>query len=66
MEYHITDQNLIVCHGGHKQKGLGHCRTYPIFVDNETGTEMVSLNGQVLQPLANLSFENMRRETVQR
>jgi hypothetical protein len=66
MEYSITDQNIIVCHGGHKQRGLGHCRTYPIFKDDATGTEMISLNGQVLQPLANLSFEISRRETVKR
>ena len=66
MEYHISNENLVVCHGGHKQKGFGHCRTYPIFIDNETGEELVSLNGQVLQKLANLSFEHVRRQIVKR
>jgi hypothetical protein len=66
MEYHISDQNLTVVHGGHKQKDLGHQRTYPIFIDDETGEELISLNGQVLQKLSNLQFDTSRRETVKR
>jgi hypothetical protein len=65
MEYHITDQNLVVVHGGHKQAGLGHQRHYPVFKD-EAGTEYVSLNGQTLHPISNLSFDNTRREVVKR
>jgi len=65
MVYSITDEDLVVCHGGHKQKGMGHQRHYPIF-KTEDGIEMISLNGQVLQPISNLRFEISRRETVKR
>jgi hypothetical protein len=65
MVYAITSDNLVVCHGGHKIKGMGHHRTYPIF-KTEDGQEWISLNGQTLQRVADLSFEISRRETVQR
>ena len=66
MTYSITNQNITVVYGGHKQAGLGHQRTYPIFKDDETGEELISLNGQVLQKLSNLQFDTSRREIVNR
>jgi hypothetical protein len=64
-EFRITSENLVVCHGGHKQAGFGHQRHYPVFKD-AAGTEYVSLNGQTLQPISNLSFDITHREVVKR
>ena len=65
MAYQITDENLIVVTGGHKQPGLGHQRHYPVFKD-DNGSEMISLNGQTLVKLTDLAFDNVRREKVKR
>lgn len=64
MVYSITEENAVVCMGGHKQAKLGHHRSYPIFVTDD-GVEWISLNGQVLIKLSTLGLE-FRREKIQR
>lgn len=63
--YTVTNQNLVVNFGGHKDPGLGVHRHLPIFVDKD-GTEYVSLNGLTLQKVSSLTYPNTRREHVQR
>jgi hypothetical protein len=60
----ITNQNLVVLTGGHAKVGFGSQTHYPIFI--EEGIEYVSLDGQTLRKVSDLSFENTRRETVER
>jgi hypothetical protein len=61
----ITNENLVVLTGGHKTAGLGAQIHFPVFKDDE-GTEYVSTDGQTLRKISSLSFQNTRREIVQR
>ena len=65
MTYSITNENLVVVTGGHAKVGLGAQRHYPIFKDSD-GVEYISLNGQTLRKISDLSFDLTRREVVER
>lgn len=66
MVYAITNYNLVVVTGGHKDnKNLGSQRHYPIFKD-EDQNEYISLNGLVLRKISELNLTNVRRESVER
>lgn len=62
--YTLTNQNLVISMGGHKQPGLGSQKHLPIFVD-KNGIEYVSLNGLSLQRLSDLNYQT-RRENIER
>ncbi len=62
----ITDENLIIHHGGGKAPGAGIQRHYPIFKDG-AGVEHISLNGLTLVKISSLQLnKHSRRERVKR